>query len=329
MSYSPSRAGVSGRCVELRTGTPYANLIRNQTLYAAAVGEHLSVRPENVVPMAGATGGIEAVRNHVFRTSRRAAPIVQTVCPGYWRARESFEGLGFETRAVPTGPSGFSIDETAFAEMARKDEVDLIYLSLPNNPTGAVFDPELIISNVPDAITILLDVTLPSRSLDSRALTEALYHSFRGRRNLFLVGSTSKSHETAEHRAGWIVCAGSDDADALRRENRNAIASFAIEESMKRLCAPPTVLGRIDDSFALLREGEKRGRFQVVRPARVVETGYVLIDCNVRLEGLRACLNEGNITVMWGSEFGLDDRYIRLETLEPANIKVFIDAIEG
>jgi hypothetical protein len=32
---------------------------------------------------------------------------------------------------------------------------------------------------------------------------------------------------------------------------------------------------------------------------------------------------------MWGSEFGLSDQYVRLETLEPGNIKIFIETVNG
>ena len=86
--------------VELRTGTPYANLIANQRLFAATVGEYFGVSPDDCVPTTGATGAIEAVRNHVFRTRLKARPTVLTVCPGYWRARESFEGFGVGSCAI-------------------------------------------------------------------------------------------------------------------------------------------------------------------------------------------------------------------------------------
>src|SRR5436853_395930 len=144
--------------VELRTGTPYANLIANQQLFAAAVGEHFKASPADILPMAGTTGAIEAVRNHVFRTSRKSAPSILTVCPGYWRARESFTGFGFEVIDLKTEPLGFTINEDTFVQKAREERPDLIYLSLPNNPTGAVFDPELIITGAPDTSAVMLDL---------------------------------------------------------------------------------------------------------------------------------------------------------------------------
>jgi histidinol-phosphate/aromatic aminotransferase/cobyric acid decarboxylase-like protein len=313
--------------VELRTGTPYVNLIYNQQLFSAIVGEHFGVTPSDIIPMAGTMGAIEAVRNHVSRIDQRGRHTVLTVCPGYWRARESFEGFGFEVITIKTESSGFTISEAALVEKAWEDNPSLVYLSLPNNPTGALFDPEIVVAGMPETPAIMLDLTLPSRDMDSRAITARLYDRFRGRQNLFLVGSTSKSHATAEYRVGWAMCASSEDAEQLRRENRNVVASVSIAQAITRLEQAPTVLDSIERSFDLLREGERQKRFRIVTPERMTETGYVLIRSRVYAEELRTTFDKNRMRVMWGSEFGLADQYIRLETSEPANIKVFVDAI--
>jgi aspartate/methionine/tyrosine aminotransferase len=325
----PQKPHEPARRVELRTGIPYANLIANQRLFASAVGERFRANPADILPMTGTTGAIEAVRNHIFKTSRKSAPSVLTVCPGYWRARESFEGFGFEVIDLKTEPLGFTINEDTFVQKAREERPDLIYLSLPNNPTGAIFDPETVIAGVSDTVAVVIDLTLPSRDIDAAWLTARLYQSFRGRRNIYIAGSTSKSHETAEHRVGWLVCASSEDADQLRRENRNVVASASIREALAQLGKPPAVLGLIGESFRLLKEAEKQGRFNIVVPERMTETGYVLIKSHVPAEGLRGLLHENNISVMWGSEFGLADEYIRLETLEPGNIKIFAAVVNA
>ena len=309
--------------IELRTGTPYANLIASQQLFAAAVSDYFDVRADDCMPTIGATGAIEAVRNHVFRTKLKASPTVLTVCPGYWRARESFEGLGFKTIDVRTEPFGFAISEALLVAKAEELKPDLLYLSLPNNPTGAIFDPEVVIAGVPEETAVVIDLTLPSRAIDVRALTRDLYRNFRGRK-LFLIGSTSKSHGTAEYRIGWVVCANSDDALQLKKENRNVVATGSINEGMKQLKLGPTVIQLIESSFAFLRNAEKDGVFELVTPERRTETGYVLIRAH---EELRSLLDQHGIHVMWGSEFGLSDQYIRLETLEPQNIEVFVETV--
>ena len=315
--------------IELRTGAPYADLIANQQLFAAAVGDYFDVSRDDCIPTAGATGAIEVVRNHVFRTKLKASPAVLTVCPGYWRARESFEGLGFRTITQHTEPFGFAISEGKLVAKAEETKPDLLYLSLPNNPTGAIFDPKVVIAGVPEDTAVIIDLTLPSRAIDARVLTYELYRKFRGRRNLFLIGSTSKSHGTAEYRIGWAICANSDDAAELKKENRNVVASVSAKEAMKQLERGSTVIELIESSFTLLRNAEKAGVFELVTPERKAETGYVLIRACIDAKELRSILDQHGIRVMWGSEFGLGDQYVRLETLEPRNIGVFVETVTG
>lgn len=329
MSRAEPKQRDAGRHVELRTGTPYANLIAAQELFAETLGAHCGVPPGNVLPTAGATGAIEAVRNHVMRRSPHRRPVVLTVSPGYWRARESFAGLGFDVIGAATEGGAFSIDEAALAARAKETGADLVYLSLPNNPTGAVFDPRALISDIPEGTSVCLDLTLPSRNLDSRELTGALYRSFEGRGNLFMVGSTSKSHGTAEYRIGWAVSASPQDGRELRGENRGGVSTYAIAEGVRLLASPPTVLDSIDRSFALLEEGERGGRFELVKPARRVRTSYALIKWLTPCEHARGVLEAAGIHVMWGSAVGLTDEYIRMETIEHPSVKIFVEEINN
>ena len=315
--------------VELRTGTPYANLLANQRLFTAAVADYFDVCHDDCIPTPGATGAIEAARNHVFRRRLKSCPTVLTVCPGYWRARESFEGFGFKIIDLHTEPFGFAIAEAMLVAKAGDTKPDLLYLSLPNNPTGAIFDPEVVIAGAPETTAVILDLTLPCGTIDARVLTSELYRKFRGRRDLFLIGSTSKSHGTAEYRIGWAVCANSDDAAELKKENRNVVASVSATEAMRQLKEGSAAIELIEQSFALLRNGEKEGGFEVVAPERKTETGYVLIRARADAEELRSVLDQRGIRVMWGSEFGLSDQYIRLETLEPRNIRTFVETVSS
>jgi len=317
------------RQVELRTGTPYANLNAAQTRFAQTLGEHWYIDPNKVIPTFGATGAIEAVRNHVLRLSSKTPPTVLTVSPGYWRARESFGGLGFELIDIATEANGFSINESTIIEKAREVCPDLIYLSLPNNPTGAIFDPTTIIRGVAAETAILFDLTLPCRDLNVGALAREVCESFKERSNLFLAGSTSKSHETAEYRIGWTICTSQKDANELRGENRSGVSTYAIAEAIQRLVGPPTVLDKIDQSFSFLEKGAAGRKFTIVTPPRRTRTTYVLIELLEPPELIRTKLDDNGIQVMWGSDFGLTDKHIRLETIEYPNIEIFVTAINN
>jgi aspartate/methionine/tyrosine aminotransferase len=315
--------------IELRTGILYARLIAHQRLFAEAVGHRFGVDTDNIIPTAGATGAIEAVRNHVFKKSGKRHPIVLTVSPGYWRARESFEGGGFGIVSVSTEQKDFSIEESKLIEQVNRISPDLVYLSLPNNPTGAIFDPEIIIEAACEDVTVMIDLTLPSRELDSGALLRSLYDRFKGRKNLFIVCSTSKSHETAEHRIGWATCTALENARALISENRNSVSTISIREGMRQLEESPTVLGKIDESYSLLEEGARSRGFEIVKPLRMVKSGYVLVKLYEHVRDNRKVLEEAGIQVMWGSEIGLTDQYIRLELTEPSSVKAFTETFNG
>lgn len=313
--------------VELRTGRPYANLLRDNYLYGNAVAEHFGVSPEDVIPTMGATDAIELARTHVFKQSLTKNPTVLTVTPGYWRARESFQGLGFKISEIHTQPAGFTIDEATVIERAKAEMPELLYLSLPNNPTGATFDPELLTRELPAETAFVLDLTLPSIELDTRALLGKVYRAYRGRRNLFLIGSTSKSHETAELRAGWLVCANREDAAELNAEHRNLIPCISIRESMRRLGQPPTVIEKVRESHRLLETAEELNLLSIVRPRSRTKSAYVLVELRVEVELLRQTLAENDISVVWGGHLGLSDRFVRLEMSEPTGLKEFVDAL--
>jgi aspartate/methionine/tyrosine aminotransferase len=312
---------------DLRTGRPYAKLMRSHGQFASKIAEYFGVDAQDVIPTPGATGAIEAVRNRLFRLVEKRNPVLLTVSPGYWRARESFQGFGFRVIAVETEPGGFNIDESALISKAAEVRPDALYLSLPNNPTGAVFDPERLVDGLPATMPIIFDLTLPSSQLNTRELTGHLYRNYAGREKLFFVGSTSKSHNTAEYRIGWTICARPEDAGNLRQENRNVVSSLSVEEACKQLDRESPVNDCIEHSFHLLRQQELRAGFEVIQPRRRVQSSYVLLRFLADTAVLRTALKQHGIAVMWGSEFGLTDQYVRLETSEPENIGRFIGVL--
>jgi aspartate/methionine/tyrosine aminotransferase len=315
--------------IDLRTGPPYAKLIRSHSQFASVVADYFGVDRQDVIPTSGASGAIETVRNHVFRLALKANPVLLTVTPGYWRARESFQGFGFAVASVQTSTNGFDINETTLIRKAAEIQPDVIYLSLPNNPTGAVFDPEKIVNSLPPTMPIIFDLTLPSRQLNTRELCRHLYRIYRGRRMLFLVGSTSKSHNTAEYRIGWTICASSEDAAQLREENRNVVSTLSVERACSELAKEPSINDFIERSFQMLKRAEGGHGFKLVEPARRAQSSYVLVEFLGDAETLRSSLRHHGIGVMWGPEFGLTDQYFRLEVSEPDNVRVFIDALSA
>jgi aspartate/methionine/tyrosine aminotransferase len=313
--------------VDLRLGAPYSNLLRCQREFSETAAQWWDIDADNIIVTSGTMGGIEAVRNHCASMPQRKNPILLTVRPGYWRAREAFQYLGFSISDIHTEPNGFDIDIQEVLKQVHEITPDVLYLSLPNNPTGAIFDAKGLIQKLPETVLTVLDMTLPSPDVDTPALMTRLFRTFQERQNLFLVGSTSKSHGTAEYRIGWLVCVNRNNADALRRENRNVVSSLAIREGLTKLVTVPPAITAVRRSFELLKTAEANNRFQIVKPAGGVRSCYVLLKLGCSTESVRAAFVQHNIHVMWGSEMGLSDKYIRVEMLVPENVARLIEVL--
>ena len=67
-----------------------------------------------------------------------------------------------------------AISESELLKRVGEARPDLLYLSLPNNPTGATFDPEVILSGVVSDTAVLFDLTLPSAEIDVAELSGRL-----------------------------------------------------------------------------------------------------------------------------------------------------------
>ena len=112
--------------VELRTGTPYANLMARPAAVRRRLSDYFDVCQDDCIPTAGRhRRPLRRSEIMLFRTTLKAYPTVLTVCPDYWRARESFEGLGFKVIDVHTEPFGFAITEAMLVAKAKETNPDL------------------------------------------------------------------------------------------------------------------------------------------------------------------------------------------------------------
>lgn len=104
------------------------------------------------------------------------------------------------------------------------------------------------------------------------------------------------------------------------------VSSVAVEKAVSRLYQESQVKAFIEKSFYLLR-GAAGETFELIEPAKRVESSYVLIRLCGDQAAVRNALEQHRIEVMWGSEFGLMDRFVRLEVSEPENVREFISAL--
>ena len=76
----------------------------------------------------------------------RAGDAVLLPLPWFWNHQQTCTMLGIEPRALPCRPEDGFVPDPAAAEALIDDQVRAIVLITPNNPTGAVYPPQVIAS---------------------------------------------------------------------------------------------------------------------------------------------------------------------------------------
>lgn len=77
-------------------------------------------------------------------TLARAGDAVMLPTPWFWNHQQTLEMLGIEARSLPCSADNAFIPDPGAAEVLLDDRVRAIVLITPNNPTGAVYPPEVI-----------------------------------------------------------------------------------------------------------------------------------------------------------------------------------------
>ena len=174
---------------------------------------------EYFVPGAGADELILlAARAFLSSGSRSAA-----ATPTYPLYRIACAQVGIELDEVPTRGPDFALDEDSLVAAAR--DADLLWLCLPNNPTGAELD-----STAVDAVIA---------ATDGVVVIDAAYAEFVGAdwapwvdrySNLIVLHTLSKAYGLAAARVGYAMAHPSliDRFDALRPPGSIATVSAAL-----------------------------------------------------------------------------------------------------
>lgn len=159
-----------------------------------------NVTPEEVVLVHGGTGA----NNNVINTLVEPGDNVVSIVPSYQQFYSIPESLGAEVRKVYLKPEeGYrlSIEEV---EAAVSDNTKAIFLTNPNNPTGALLSLEEMEELV--GIAKKTDCYIVCDEM-YRGLKEEYMYSFADIYDKAIVTcSSSKMYSMAGLRVGWIIC---------------------------------------------------------------------------------------------------------------------------
>jgi len=292
-------------------------------VHAKYIGEIAGVPPECIVPANGSTEIITRLC-HLTR-----GPILTPV-PTFSRWTDLPNELGIPLHTIKHDvQKNFRLEVAELISRAKEQEVRMVVISNPNNPTGAWFEAEEIeelVLSLPDVESIVIDESF----LDFSDIESAVNLIPRAR-NLVVVKSLGKSLGWHGVRLGYAAmkCEG---ADLLRSQlpfwNVNGLAAYILKSVSE-------FKDEFQQSLALVAQDRTYMLNQLSRiPAlRVFPSKanflYVELPSNVPGRKLRDRLLEqyGLMVRECSNKIGSSERYLRLAVQTKEAVDLLVQAL--
>lgn len=139
----------------------------------------------------------------------RAGDAVILPAPWYFNHKMTLEMLGIETRALPLPAETGFLPRPSEVEALIDDRCRALVLVSPNNPTGAIYPPDLLAELldvcVRRGLTLVLDETYRDFLSTGTGAPHRLFGSAAAREHLVSLYSFSKSYAIPGHRVGAMI----------------------------------------------------------------------------------------------------------------------------
>lgn len=275
------------------------------------LAELFHVTPERILVTLGASGAMHQVAMRWFRGGR-----VVTELPSYepFRALPAF--FGAETTLVRRRADlGFRLEPEAFeAAVASGSGPAHVFVSNPNNPTGAVAAADTLV-RLAAAAERRGGILISNEVYMEFAPPERRVHAFALAPNTVSIGSLTKAYGLGALRVGWIVL-GEGLAD--ERLTLTDLAYLVhVDPPTPSLQAARTALDRLETLLQPARRFEAESRPHLVRwladtPGVTGELGPFGLTAFPRIEGVddthalhRFLAEEEGVAVVPGEFFGM------------------------
>ena len=282
-----------------------------------ALGNKHNVTPDEIIVGNGAADLLWTIAR-VYVTSQTKALIVE---PTFAEFRAACDSIGAEiTEWRATEENGFQIDVNSVANSIKESKAKVIYICVPNSPTGAAIPAEevkTIAINYPDTIFVL----------DQCFLTLSEYHADKivaMPRNVIRVLSLTKDHSIPGIRIGYVI-ASEDTCTKLEAARpswtTNAIAQAAALAAIKED-------GFVADSRKKMlhtRDYIVKELFQLGFKPIPSKTPFFLLPVN-EASKVRKCLLRKGIVVRDCTSFGLRN-YFRISARPKHECDLLISAL--
>lgn len=222
-------AGLAAELAPLRLG--YGAIEGSERLRAAIAALYETVSAERVVVAHGAIGA-----NHlVYEALVEPGDVVATVVPTYQQHVAVPESLGARVRQVRLREAeGWRLDLDELAEAARG--AALISITNPNNPTGALLDPDALaqIAEIAgrEGAWILADEVYRGLDRDGPGTSRSFADLYP---RTIAIGSMSKAYSLAGLRLGWVTAPAEVLAAVSRHRDYSVISVGMVDDLLAAL----------------------------------------------------------------------------------------------
>ena len=256
----------------------------------ACMAEHYGVRPEEISVTRGSSEGIDCLYRTFCEANRDSA----LFCPPSFEMFRWYGRLqGAQVLEAPLRVKhGFSLDVPGI-KAAWSDNVKLLILCSPNNPTGNLMDPDGIMELVEHArgrAVVVLDSAYAEFAGQNPGAEWIAAHP-----HVVILRTVSKAMGLAGIRCGAVIACG-EIIDLLRRVQSpysfSALCEHAVLEAMK-----PESLARMKGRVALVieereRVGELLAELPQVTTVYPSRTNFVLLKA-ADADGFNAAARDG------------------------------------
>ena len=315
--------------IDLRYDPRYGALTTEFFDFRAELSEINNIDPRLLRPTNGATGALGAVfssrRMQDVRQGKPSSALMASL--EYFDAHRMLVLYGFDVQKVPNPSIEYPVAEVIDA---LQGEPSILYLSVPNNPTGKLLPEEeldRILYHASSETRVVIDRTLVHPQEYCRMDLLGKRHSGK---DIVIVDSFSKSLGLIKERVGYFMANREETIVGIHpfAHAPNSIAMNCVrellpiqEELLKEVTA------RHDQSNELLRKWGESQSTVVYHPSI---SNVALIELlEMSGEGCRSELEKRDILLRSGKDLFIGPRYIRINLGQPEKIPEFLDAMDS
>lgn len=285
------------------------------------------IEPENVLLADGSISALYVI----FGLFQAPGAVVLGNAPTFSDAEMAARMLGMEWRAVALNPDrNYRFDPDAFVEQIT-DDVTMIYIDNPNNPTGQVINLYAIEKILDRALEVGAGVVIDEAYGDFMPNQNSAMTLTEEYPNLIMVRTMSKAFGLAGLRVGYIIAGKPIIRYMKKLRDPYMVSEFAREMAGKALMYPHHFWNNMLDFAKMKREIrealKKSGHLSMAETDDMVSI-FVLYHDDPAVD-LQKVFWENKVLCVSGADFaGMERNFVRIRLPKMEDFPILLEAVQ-